>query len=469
MVVASGWNPYPVERVERLGFGVYPGVLTNLQMERLASANGPTGGSILCPGTGREARSVVFIQCAGSRDVWHQAWCSSVCCTASIKQALYLKERDPGCRVYILYNDIRTPGDYEELYARAQQAGVVFIRTNPAEVKAGPSDALKIIAEDTLTGRVIEIGADLVVLAAGMTPAGDMMAMVEKEVVDRNILEKYGLASSWGYHTGHRQCFPLETAAQGIYFAGCSQGPMDMGGAATSALAAAGRVLKSAALKVTVSPHIAVVDKKGCDKCKRCIEECPFGVFHLDREGFPIPDGLFCRSCHVCVGSCPRQCIVPQGFGPKQQSAMISARIKETAPGEPVIIAFMCENDAYPAVVEAGRKGLAYPPNIHIIPVRCIGSVNMALIKEGISAGIDGFLLAGCRSGECHYISGSDRARERLDNLRDTLRDMLFDPDRVMFLSMGIGGEQIFLREAGELVKRIREIGPNPFKTAVVV
>ncbi|MCL5056666.1 MAG: FAD-dependent oxidoreductase [Actinobacteria bacterium] len=469
MVVASGWSPYPVERVERFGCGVYPDVLTNMQMERLASESGPTGGRIICPGSGREARRVVFIQCAGSRDVWHQSWCSSVCCTASIKQALYLKERDPGCRVYIFYNDIRTPGDYEDLYVRAQEAGVVFIRTNPAGVSADPSGGLRITAEDTLTGRVIETVADLVVLAAGMTPAGDMMKIIEKEVVDRELLEKYGLIGSSGYHTGHRQCFPMETAAQGIYFAGCAQGPMDMGRTASSALAASGRVLKAAAVEVAVSPHIAVVDKKECDKCKRCLEECPYGVFHLDGEGFPVPDGLFCRGCHVCVGSCPRQCIVPQGFGVKQQAAMVSARIKETAPREPVVIAFMCENDAYPAALEAGRRGLEYPPNIHIIPVRCIGSVNMALIKEGISAGLDGFLLAGCRSGECHYISGSDRARERLDNLRDTLRDMMIEPERVEFLSLGIGEARIFAREAGELVKRLREIGPSPFKTAIVI
>jgi len=469
MVVASGWSPYPVERVERLGFGVFPDVITNMQMERLAAENGPTGGGIICPGSGRKARRVVFIQCAGSRDVWHQGWCSSVCCTASIKQALYLRERDPGCRVYIFYNDIRTPGDYEDLYVRAQEAGVLFVRTNPAEVLADPSGGLKIIAEDTLTGRVIETTADLVVLAAGMTPAGDLMKVIEEEVVDRKSLLKYGLVGYSGYHTGHRQCFPMETAAQGIYFAGCAQGPMDMGGTALSALAASAKALKAAGREVIVSPHIAVVDKTGCDKCKRCLEECPYGVFHLDEEGFPVPDGLFCRGCHVCVGSCPRQCIVTQGFGLKQQAAMVSSRIKEIAPGEPVVIAFMCENDAYPAVLEAGRRGLRYPPNIHSIPVRCIGSVNMAVIKEGISAGVDGFLLAGCRSGECHYLSGSDRARERLDNLRETLNDMMIEPARVKFLSLGIDDASVFVREACEIVENLRAIGPSPFKNAIVI
>lgn len=466
-VVCTGWKPYPVERVLRLGYGVYPGVITNLQMERLTSGDGPTGGRVLCPGSGREARCIVFVQCAGSRDLAHQPWCSSVCCTASVKQALYIKETTPESRVYIFYNDIRTPGEYEELYLRAQKAGVLFIRTNPSEVEEEPGGTLKITAEDTLMGRVFETRADLVVLAAGMTPCGSGIESWGQG--SGETARTYGLISPGGFHAGHRQCFPLETARQGIYFAGCCQDPMDMATTVNSALAASGRIIKTAFQEVPVSPLVAVVDRTGCDKCKRCLEECPYGVFHLDREGLPVPEGLFCKACHICMGSCPRQCIVPQGRGIKQQGAMIGAKIKEYAPGEPVVIAFMCDNDAYQAVREAGRRGMSYPPNIHIIPVRCLGSVNTVLIKDGISAGIDGFLLAGCRSGECHYITGSDRAADRLENIKDIFRDMMMDPERVKLLRIRIGEAGVFTREAGEFVDRLRNMGPNPFKTAVVV
>ncbi|MCL6612846.1 MAG: FAD-dependent oxidoreductase [Peptococcaceae bacterium] len=470
-VVATGWKPYPVEKVERLGYGVFPDVITSLQMERLTAEDGPTGGKLLCPGSGREAGRVVFVQCAGSRDVGHQAWCSAVCCTASIKQALIIKEKNPRCRVYIFYTDIRTPGEYEELYLRAQRAGVVFVRANPAEVGAGSSGGLTITAEDTLMGRVFRTGADLIVLAAGMTPCGmeEIRGEEARGAPRREVSRRYGLVSAGGFHVGHRQCFPMESADRGIYFAGCCQEPMDMGAAAKSALAASGMVIKTAAPEVEVSPLVPMVDKSGCDKCKRCMEECPYGVFRLDGEGYPVPDRLFCRACHVCVGSCPRQCIVHQGFGIRQQIAMVGARIKETAPGEPLVIAFLCENDAYPAVLEAGRRGMVYPANIHVIPVRCAGSVNMALIKDGISAGIDGFLLAGCRSGECHHISGSDRAAGRLENIGDTLRDMMIDQDRVKFLRLGIGEAEVFAGEAGAFVQRLRQLGANPFKNAVKV
>jgi heterodisulfide reductase subunit A/quinone-modifying oxidoreductase subunit QmoB len=244
---------------------------------------------------------------------------------------------------------------------------------------------------------------------------------------------------------------------------------MDMASTVKSALAASGRILRTGRREVPVSPLVAAVNRPGCDKCKRCLEECPYGVYHLDPEGYPVPDGLFCRACQICPGSCPRQCIVPQGFGIKQQMAMIGSRIKEISPGEPLVIAFMCENDAYPASREAGRRGIGYPANVHIIPVRCIGSVNMVLIKDGISLGIDGFLLAGCRSGECHYITGADLAEERVKNIKDTFLDMAMEPDRIKFVRLGISEAGTFAKEAGEFVDRLRQLGPNPLKTAVIL
>ncbi len=469
VVVATGWRPYPVEKVRRLGYGLFPDVITGMQMERLAAADGPTGGRLLCPGSGREARRVVFIQCAGSRDALHQPWCSAVCCTASIKQALYVKEKNPDCRVYVFYNDIRTPGEYEDIYVKAQQAGVIFVRTNPAEVSGVTGGGLRIAAEDTLMGRVFETGADLVVLAAGMAPGASILGTFYRGDETGLPPDRYGLISPGGFHVGHRQCFPMESGSQGVYYAGCCQGPMDMESTVRSSLAAAGKVFKAAAPEVAVSPLVAVVDRAGCDKCRRCLEECPYGVMQVDADGYPVPDGLFCRACHICMGSCPRQCINSQGAGIRQQMAMTGAKIKETSPGEPLVMAYMCENDAYPAVVDAGRKGMAYPAGVHVIPVRCLGSVNMAVIKDGISAGVDGFLLAGCISGQCHYISGVDRAGDRLANIKDTLRDMMMEPERVEILRMGIGDAGLFVREANAFVCRLRRMGPNPLKNAVKI
>ena len=444
VVVATGCADYDIARVKRLGFGQHAGVITSLQMERLMAPNGPTGGKLLNPGTGRPVQRVAFVQCAGSRDRGHQPWCSSVCCTVTVKQALDVKEHVPGVVVYVFYTDMRTSGDYEDLYVAAQEVGVVFVRMNPAEVAPlSDTKGLVVRGEDTLSGQMLDVPCDLVVLAVGLAPRGlpEVLAgFIEGQAEGRpsGYLGYYGLVNEYGFFTGHKQCFPLESMMAGIYPAGSCQEPMDMASTARSAAGAAGMLLKTLGERVEVSPLVVRIDKTKCDKCKRCVEECPYGVWYYDEHGFPTPDQLYCRSCHICMGSCPRRCIVPRGFNTLQQINMVTAKLKEVAPGEPQVIAFMCENDAYQAVLEAGRLGLNYPPGVHVIPVRCAGSCNMVLIQDGLPEGIDGFVVGGCYHEQCHYTRGVDLAEERLANMAITLRDMVLEPGRLKFMRLGV-------------------------------
>jgi heterodisulfide reductase subunit A/quinone-modifying oxidoreductase subunit QmoB len=470
IIIATGWNPFAAEKVERLGFGRHDNIVTNVQLERMMSPDGPAGGKLHCPTGGAEPETVVFIQCVGSRDVHYQGWCSTVCCAASIKQAIDIKTLYPGIRVYIFYIDIRVAGDYEDLYCRAQEAGVIFVRTSPAEVRPDPGGrGLLITGEDTLMGRPFQVKADLVVLAAGMQPAGVPEAIkgyIERTDRGKNEsrLCSSGIMSSEGFFTGHKQCFPFESMAQGIFPAGACQEPMDMGNTVRSALGAACKVLVTAGERLELTPYVPRVDKAGCDKCKRCMEECPYGVWYFDDDGYPAPDPLYCKSCLLCVGACPRQCISTQGFSVHKLAGTVTARVKETGPGEPHVIAFVCENDAYQAVLLAARLGLEYPAGVHVVPVRCTGSCNMVLLREGLPEGIDGFMVAGCRSGECHYILGADSTEERLDNIKITLRDIMIDPERIIFTRLGVRDAEKFVREAGEFVQALKKIGPSPFK-----
>jgi len=472
IIIATGWKPFAAEKIERLGFGRYGNVITNLQLERMMSPDGPAGGKLYCP-DGGEPGSVLFVQCVGSRDVNYQSWCSAVCCAASLKQAIDIKTLYPNVRVYVLYIDIRVTGEYEDLYSRAQEAGVVFVRTSPAEIMPEPGGrGLLVTGEDTLMGRTFKVRADLVVLATGMQPAG--VPGVIKEYIEgtdrgkgEGQLYSCGLMSQWGFFTGHKQCFPFEAMAQGIYPAGACQEPMDMGNTVRSALGAACKVLSTAGERLELSPFVPVVDKAGCDKCKRCMEECPYGVWYFDEGGYPVPDPLYCKTCLLCVGACPRQCISTQGFSVHKLAGAVTAKVKETGPGEPHVVAFVCENDAYQAVLLAARMGLEYPAGLHVVPVRCTGSCNMVLLREGLPGGIDGFMVAGCRSGECHYILGADRTEERLDNIKITLRDIMIEPERVIFTRLGVRDAEKFVREAREFVHKLKEIGPSPFKKHV--
>ena len=172
IVVASGWKPYDAGKITNLGFGKYKNVITNVMMERLAADNGPTGGKILRPSDGKEAKNVAFVQCAGSRNENHLPYCSAICCLASLKQSIYLREKNPESSSTIFYIDIRTPGRYEKFYNRASSdEKTKFIKGIVANIFEDEiSGDLFLEAEDILSGKKIKFRADMVVLAAGMVP-----------------------------------------------------------------------------------------------------------------------------------------------------------------------------------------------------------------------------------------------------------------------------------------------------------
>jgi len=173
IILASGWEPYDIAKADNLGFGQVANVITNMQMERLAASNGPTGGQILRPSDQAQPKKVAFVQCAGSRDENHLPYCSYICCMASLKQATYLREKDPESEAYIFYIDIRSPGRYEQFYWKVRDdEGVHLIRGKVAKVEQEPgSGNVMIVAEDTITGDKVRMTFDMVVLAAGMVPS----------------------------------------------------------------------------------------------------------------------------------------------------------------------------------------------------------------------------------------------------------------------------------------------------------
>ncbi len=172
IVVAGGWNLYDASKIDNLGFGQVANVITNMQMERLAAPNGPTGGKIQRPSDGAEPKSVAFVQCAGSRDENHLPYCSYICCMASLKQATYLLDQDPEAQATIFYIDIRTPGRYEQFYWKVRdRENVELIRGKVAKISQAPGDKVEVVAEDTATGNKVRRVFDLVVLAAGMEPS----------------------------------------------------------------------------------------------------------------------------------------------------------------------------------------------------------------------------------------------------------------------------------------------------------
>ena len=181
------------------------------------------------------------------------------------------------------------------------------------------------------------------------------------------------------------------------------------------------------------SAQNAVINYLKCDKCKRCMEECPVDAYSLNAEGYPEVNPLLCQQCGICVGSCPVQCISLPNLRIEELSGEIRS-IKGDGSNEPTILSFCCEPLTYPALIEKVTQGTTLPQNMRVIDVPCMGAVNPALINDALTAGIDGVLLMGCEQGSCQIRQGGLLAKRRLENLKETLQRMRFENERVQYL-----------------------------------
>ncbi|MEW5706743.1 MAG: CoB--CoM heterodisulfide reductase iron-sulfur subunit A family protein [Actinomycetota bacterium] len=226
IVFATGWEPYDAKKLDNLGFGIVDNVITNMMMERYAAKNGPTGGKIVRPSDGNEPQSVAFVQCAGSRDENHLSYCSYICCMASLKQAMYVREQYPEAKIYIYYIDLRAPGRYEKFLNKVESDDkVTFIKGKVANIEADPATGNPVVeAEDIMTGTKIKQQVDLVVLATGMQPS-----TAESKLAADVKYEENGLILE-------------DPSKPGIYAAGCAKRPVDV---TTSVKDATGSALKA--------------------------------------------------------------------------------------------------------------------------------------------------------------------------------------------------------------------------------
>jgi quinone-modifying oxidoreductase subunit QmoA len=171
IVWSTGWTPYDAKKIENLGFGQYPNIITNMILERYASPNGPTKGKIVRPSDGKAPESIAFVQCAGSRDENHLPYCSYICCMASLKHATYIREQYPDAKIYIFYIDLRAPGQrYEKFYKKIKEdENIFFIKGKVAEVSEDQGN-ITVVAENAVTGEKVRQKVEMVVLATGMQP-----------------------------------------------------------------------------------------------------------------------------------------------------------------------------------------------------------------------------------------------------------------------------------------------------------
>jgi quinone-modifying oxidoreductase subunit QmoB len=498
IVLATGAVPYEPSKLEHLGYGVSPNVVTQIQFEEVAAK-----GAIARPSDGKAVQKVAFIQCAGSRDQEHLPYCSAACCVESIKQALYVKGQNPEAAVYVFYKDIRSSGQYEHFYKKAQSEGVMFIKADVTGVSEDGGN-LTIEAQDLLMGApTMADELDMVVLANGMVPttafedpalageapaeaacaaAGEAPAPAPAPIIKSNILNlQYRQGPElpslkYGFPDSHFICFPYETRRTGIYAAGSVRRPMDMAqsvGDATGAALKAIQCIEMTAKGAAVHPRSGDLSfpefqMSRCTQCKRCTEECPFGAINEDEKGNPLPNPTRCRRCGTCMGACPERIISFKNYSVPMLGNMLKAiEVPEEDEEKPRVLIFACENDAIPALDMAGINRLQYSKWVRIIPVRCLGSLNLVWINDAMSKGFDGVLLMGCKHGDdyqCHFMKGSELAGIRLSKVSETLDRLGLESERVYMTEVSVMDYDKIPKILEEFVEKIDAFGPNPMK-----
>jgi quinone-modifying oxidoreductase subunit QmoB len=505
IVMATGWKPLDTAKLASLGYGQH-NVITNIELETMAAS-----GKILRPTDRKPVKRILFVQCAGSREPEGLSYCSSVCCMTTLKHVEYVREQDAEAEVYVVYRDMITPGPYEKYYQKVQDNPLnFFMKGKVTKVQAGAEGRVQVSFDSELLGKSMQVSVDLVVLATGMVPNSadgpairalrDANAKLARNESETQRKDAEATIEKLKHHEGteilhltYRQgpdlpvlqdgfpdsrfiCFPYESQRTGIYAAGAVRAPMDAAQAEEDASGAVMKSIQSIELATqgqAVHPRVGDLSYPSfflqrCTQCKRCTEECPFGSLDEDEKGTPKFNPYRCRRCGICMGACPERIVSFKNYSVDMIASMVKAvDVPDEFSEKQRILVLACENDAYPALDLAGQNRRRYDSSVRIIPLRCLGSMNIVWIADALSRGIDGVLMIGCKFGDdyqCHFVRGSELANRRLENVKETLQRLQLESERIQLVQLAFNEYDSLPDVINQFAERIREIGPNPYK-----
>ena len=335
IVAATGYNPIPMDKFDEFAYAQSKDVITSLEFERLTNAAGPTGGKLLRPSDGEHPKTIVFVQCVGSRCEANAAkgkeYCSKICCMYTAKHAMLTREKYPDTEVYVFYIDVRTPGkNFDEFYRRAvEEYDVHYIKGMVGKVSP-EGKKLLVQASDLILDRQLHIEADLVVLAAAIEPdkSARPLATMLTASMDTNDF----------FTEAHPKLRPVESPTAGVFLSGTCQGPKDIPETVAQAGAAAAKVIGLLAKdKLTGNPCVAEVNETMCIGCSTCERVCPYGAITYEDKEFRMPDRTtrvrrvavvnpaVCQGCGGCTVACPSGALDLKGFKNTQIMAEVDA------------------------------------------------------------------------------------------------------------------------------------------------
>ena len=316
VLLATGYQQFDARRTGQYGYGRLPDVVNGLEFERMINSAGPTGGKVLTR-EGKPPRSIAILHCVGSRDENYHKYCSRVCCMYSLKFAHLVKDRTDA-EVYQFYIDMRAYGKgFEEFYGRVLEEGSNLIRGKAAEVveargALAEHGKLVVRCEDTLIGAFREVPVDMVILCAAMEPQADSDHIKHIFTISQSpdgfFLER------------HPKLDPTSTFTDGVYLAGCCQGPKDIPDTVAQASGAAARMMGWIAKgQVAMDPVRATIIAEKCSGCRICNNLCPYSAISFDAEHkVSVVERTLCKGCGTCVAACPAGAIEGAGFTDQQ-------------------------------------------------------------------------------------------------------------------------------------------------------
>jgi len=308
IIVATGFELFDPHQKPELGYAVYPQVITTLDFERLLQQDSGLP----------DVKSIVFVQCVGSRDqTVGNPYCSRICCMVSAKQARLARQQLPEAQVTVFYMDVRAFGKgFEEFYDGAREDGVIYRRGNPSEILR-QGDKVVVRAEDTLLGEPVEIAADLVVLAVGMQPQTGSAALAG--------MLKLSRSADGFFMEAHPKLRPIDTNMAGVFLAGCCQGPKDITETIAQArAAAAAAMIPLMRASVQVDAVTSFIQEELCAGCGQCASVCGFGALTLHPlRGVMVLNPVLCQGCGACATACPSGAINVHQFTFDQTMAQV--------------------------------------------------------------------------------------------------------------------------------------------------
>jgi heterodisulfide reductase subunit A len=325
IIVATGYDQFDPSVIPQYGYGKYDNVLTGLHFERITCAAGPTEGKILLK-DGRVPESVAIVHCVGSRDQNYHEYCSRVCCMYGLKYAHLIKEIAKA-DVYEFYIDMRCFGEgYEEFYKRLSEEGVNFIRGKVAKITDEAltdeeKGKLIVVSEDTLLGKMVRVPVDMVILCSALEARSDTDNVARIFTLNRR--------ADGFFLERHVKLDPVATPTEGIFIAGCCEGPRDIPDTVAQAEATAAKALSLISKgTVTLEAVVSTVDEAICQGCGRCEEICTFHAPEVAAKNGTMVSTInetLCKGCGACAVVCPTGAISIKHFTQDEILAQVAA------------------------------------------------------------------------------------------------------------------------------------------------